>query len=883
MLDSASKMEQRFRDISIDDFDDEDDGWQHDDTTEKNINWEQANWVDNEAVMLRSQQAFNDLAERLERQNLNEKWVTPDGDSFFVSLSQQLALFPSIRQRLERDGYDFTVDRRTQMDDVQEEVPRASRRCRTDVAEYMSRQPEQLVGIPDKHRSAYVDTIRRPGVWVGLREVEAAANLYGVEIVCFMVSPEGLQESRWTPPHKPDAVLRLVMCGSHFWSAILPNLEPQRDSQYDSIGSIQHTTYVDSASSSPRSPTQGASLLGVAANVVRNAEFPEKKNAEPQKQGERVTVSVGGGRKGQMQPSAQVQSNQYTNMQAPSAAETLPKTATAAPMHAQDTQGRDRGDGDDATGESETRDEDKTKGKGEQMNDTREPGDNIRWIPSERGEARIIQTPGGAGADQMTFAEWQKKLRDIPSVIKGYWTDLPQEAEEGGAAGQPDQRNNETFAEERQAGHSSSDSELLPPDDDYDSSDSFLAVESVRKYMLPRDAPAQKDDDGSSQHEQDLMEEFFKETIQLTTPKPAKVIGPPARKQPGAVEPPAPQPPPPPPREPRQTPPREQPGNEMVNKLLEQMQQMEDRRMEQMLRLQDEQKRLTEKVCDLVGGLSQPQQSARVEGRQVPGESHVRNHAAQNAPMLNVTQRMTKTAQTDLEDQEHVQARHNASSRQPGSYKSKESKKNSREERKEPRKGKEAGRKQDSDRRGKHESTRLRQGFSSSTDATWLNGYPANGAAAATAMPMPGGDEYMQEARMTAQLMAEIPVTASVSNNFGTERAQNRPAQLWDAQVSYSSPGVEHVDVLKMIAERRRQMDALVRGTDWREADVVRGTPYDPNMGGTSWVMEREVSEASERVRKAKAELDNMIQEAEMKKLHAERMQEALEEVKTIR
>jgi hypothetical protein len=151
-------------------------------------------------------------------------------------------------------------------------------------------------------------------------------------------------------------------------------------------------------------------------------------------------------------------------------------------------------------------------------------------------------------------------------------------------------------------------------------------------------------------------------------------------------------------------------------------------------------------------------------------------------------------------------------------------------------------------------------------------------------MPIQGGDEYLQEARMTAQLMAEIPVTASVSQTFAMEQPQIRPAQPWDlsAQTSSYGAGREQVDVLKMIADRRRQMEAKIIRTDWGEADVVRRTSYDANMDA-SWVMEKEASEATERVRKAKAELDDMIEEAERKKLHAERLQEALEEVKTIR
>jgi len=62
-----------------------------------------ANWIDSEAVMLGSQTALDDLAVRLDSEGLCEMWVDPDGDSFYIALTQQLALAPECRAALQED------------------------------------------------------------------------------------------------------------------------------------------------------------------------------------------------------------------------------------------------------------------------------------------------------------------------------------------------------------------------------------------------------------------------------------------------------------------------------------------------------------------------------------------------------------------------------------------------------------------------------------------------------------------------------------------------------------------------------------------------------------------------------------------------------------
>jgi hypothetical protein len=62
-----------------------------------------ANWIDSEAVMLGSQTALDDLAVRLDSEGLCEMWVDPDGDCFYIALTQQLALAPECRAALQED------------------------------------------------------------------------------------------------------------------------------------------------------------------------------------------------------------------------------------------------------------------------------------------------------------------------------------------------------------------------------------------------------------------------------------------------------------------------------------------------------------------------------------------------------------------------------------------------------------------------------------------------------------------------------------------------------------------------------------------------------------------------------------------------------------
>ena len=357
--------------------------------------------------------------------------------------------------------------------------PKAAFSSRQDVAGFLSFGPNLLAGMSPAEGQQYLEAMRQPGAWTGLREVQSAAMLYQVKIVTFIVTERGLEERVFDPIGEPRATLRFVKCGSHFWS-VVPILDSLRDSP---IKQQQQATAI----ADPTSP------VSVSPQRV---DFHDN------------TVPV------------------------------------------------------DSSGERTFND---WQRKLEKENQEETAGEEVAaQVPTPK-------IPMGADEEKRTFSEWQRQLRNTPSVVSQHWTGDMYTATPG--------LRRDTAAEEEVVVVSAGDeqSHVTSPlkEEHGDSSDEGSTLKSVKRFMAPKaSSPVTESDKLPSSAEDRLMEEFFRESMAMATPKaPQSVRSQPPRR-----------PTPPPPADEK----KKKESKSEVAAVLMHMQRMEEKRERQLISMQEQ-------------------------------------------------------------------------------------------------------------------------------------------------------------------------------------------------------------------------------------------------------------------------------------------------------
>ena len=168
------------------------------------------------------------LPKILREKGLEEEWVEANELSLYASLALQFSSIPVLRDRLEGQGYDFTAEKSVIENIVTMRFPKATERCRTDIATFMfdsNYDPEWGTYTPDEWHE-HCDSIMIGSSWSGMQEVGAASRYYGVRIQLFTVSEHEVLERMIVPALGTDEestegleMIRLIRLGNFFWSA----------------------------------------------------------------------------------------------------------------------------------------------------------------------------------------------------------------------------------------------------------------------------------------------------------------------------------------------------------------------------------------------------------------------------------------------------------------------------------------------------------------------------------------------------------------------------------------------------------------------------------------------------------------------------------------
>ena len=186
----------------------------------------QYEFFDSEELMSKSRHSLRQLSDILESRGLREQWVDPSPSCLFGALVQQFNDMPMLRAELERRGYDFSSELSCVDNITTARFFFATERCREDVMSFLSEGKDLEWRGSLSADNRHLEDKQAASAWPGLREVMVASRLFRLEIQLFIISEDEVIERVYKPNDQnsyrsnPNETIRLINCGSFFWSAI---------------------------------------------------------------------------------------------------------------------------------------------------------------------------------------------------------------------------------------------------------------------------------------------------------------------------------------------------------------------------------------------------------------------------------------------------------------------------------------------------------------------------------------------------------------------------------------------------------------------------------------------------------------------------------------